>query len=353
MQISQKNTAALFGAALLLSSSAGNAANITVSDNNAGSRVGSTTYLETASGWDKGGALFDATQSQFDPLRAAKSEYQEVEPGMQTGSVWDLAAFVTPSTGKLGVVSAYNLGQGYGNTLIGDIMVKVGGTAANYADFSSANVNQAYNRYTKNTFGYQFAVKFDFSNLNSPTYSVFALDANTIMEDGEYAAGRNNGFYNAASQPWRLSTATYTSTQITQYGLSGGNNGYALAGYQNLALTYDTKKTGVGDNSLTAAQKLAKQTALDALVGFSVTSDYKYYAEIGTGFVDAFAASHPLLAPTVLYKLTMECGNDNMLGVDTINQNVAVPDGSATLSLLGLSFLSLVGLAKLRGRKVV
>ena len=315
MKMNKTQAVSLLSAALLSGASSLQAANITINDNN----LGSNGQIEQAAGWYKGGVSWmtsPANSGFTSAQRGNLSEYQEIEPGMATGALWDLAAFVTPSAGRLGVVSGYNLGGVTQNTRIGDIMVKVGPVANNYGD-----QNQAYTQYALNTFGYDFAVRMNFG---ANTYSVFAIDANTMMENGQYAA---NGNHNSASSPWRLATTTN--------GNASANIGTAVAGFQNLSLGYLTNNT---------------VAAASAATGYTVTSDYKYYVEINTTFVNTLAAS--LNSPTVLYKLTMECGNDNMLGVDTVGQNVAVPDGASTLALMGIGLLSIVGLARVRFQAV-
>ncbi|MCX6954949.1 MAG: hypothetical protein NTV51_22565 [Verrucomicrobia bacterium] len=312
MKTSKTYTAGFAAALLLLGASSANAANITISDNN----IGSNGYVEddgsSYSGWYKGGSAYLATSG----ATQAKSEYQEVEPGMQIATGWDLAAFVTPGSGRLGVVSAYNLAEGFGNTTIGDIMVSTNpGSVTGYADPGTP-----YPHYVANSaYNFNFAIKFDFA---ANTYKVLKIDANTLMENGEYAGTSN---YNAASQPWRVANA-----------FSG--NFDAAHGY-NLG-------TEIFSGSLYYSNT-ASVAAMSALTGYTVTNEYKYYAEVSTGWLAPFL---PATNPSVLYKLTMECGNDNMLGSQTSGFN-QVPDGSATLALLGLSFLGLVGAAKFKSRK--
>jgi len=309
MKTSQKYTAGFAAALLLLGASVANAANITVSDNNSGSNG----YVEdngaNYGGWYKGGPTYAGT--------GAQSEYQEVEPGMQIATGWDLAAFVTPGAGRLGVVSAYNLAGGFGNTTIGDIMVSINPGSVT----GDADPNTVYTQFAKNSsYNYNFAIKFNFA---TNQYTVLQLDANTLMENGEYAT-TNPLFSNAASNPWRVANAfggTYTSAN------------------SNLGTVIETGTLYYSNTASVAA--------MSALTGYAVTSDYKYYAEVGTSWLAPFL---PANNPNVLYKLTMECGNDNMLGTQT-SGFTQVPDGSATLALLGLSFLGLAGIAKFKGRK--
>lgn len=316
----KKQTTALFvGAALLLSASAAKAGNITIADNNTSS-INGVLYSETTSGWYKGAPGTTGSQASW--------EYQEVEPGMSPGALWDLAAFVNPANGKLGVVSGYNLGTGAvtQGTTIGDIFVKangpgtLGGPLVPYND-----PNNPYSGFTKNTFGYDFAVHFD---TVAGTYTVTKLTANTVLENGEYALGKNGGLYNSASQPWKLASAG-------SHGLSGTtDNGSSSTTYTGLFYSSTFSTATAGDA---------------AHAGFAVTSDYHYYVEIGTAWLNPYLDS---TNPVAVYHLTMECGNDNMIGVQNAGFNQVVPDGSATLALFGLSLLGIVGAAKFRMRLV-
>lgn len=337
MKTIRQTIAAIIGTGLLLSAPLAHATsvNITVNDNNSGSTVGGNLYVEgtgpsgngipigqggvvgnpsTWTTWYKGGP-----SSGPGALSGPSSEYQEVEPGMQTGAVWDLAAFVDPSPGRLGVLSGYDLANGYAGTTIGDIFVKVGGSPTNLAD-----PNTPYSQFVTNTYGYDYAIHFNFG---TSTFNVIKLDANTVIENGEYA---NSGNYNSASQPWRVASTTG--------GIVGGDLGTAVA------------LSGPGANSLVYTNTLSAASA-SALAGFSVTSDYKYYAEISTNFLQA-VTGNANGNPVVTYKLTMECGNDNMLGQQSSGFQ-QVPDGGATLGLIGMSLLSVVGLAKFRARRHV
>jgi len=303
-----KTTSQIFSiisaSALLLTAPLAKAGNITIADNNTGSIVNGTLYTETSSGWYQGGGY----------VTGPASEYQEVEPGMQTGAQWDLAAFVNPGTGYLGVLSGYNLAAGYAGTTIGDIFVSVHpGSITPYGD-----PNSSYPQYNLNSqFNYNFAIHMDFA---TNSYTVIQLDANTVLENGEYAGG--NGNYNSASQPWAVATTTG--------GLAGGDLGTVIStGYMYYTNTLDTGTAS-------------------SLAGFSVTSDYSYYAQVGTSWLK------PYLDPTnpqALFKLTMSCGNDNMLGYETSGFQT-VPDNAATISLIGFGVLMLAGVAKFRARQI-
>ncbi len=292
--------AALTIAGIVASASVTHATNITISDNNSGSITFGTLKTETSSGWFKG------TQGGFVGT-GPQSEYQEVEPGMQTGTEWDLAAFVEPAYAQLGVLSGYNLATGgTTGTTLGDIFVSINHTPTFLAD-----PNTTYPHYTQNsTFGFDFAIHLDFG---TNTYSVIQLTPTTAIENGEYFSANPLLAYNAASQPWRVVPLP-----------TGGYSGVIATG----AMTYT--------NALPVA-------TAQALSGLPVTSAYKYYAQVDTSWLGSAPGVHP--NDSVLYKLTMTCGNDNLLGL------TYVPDNAATLSLLGLGLLALGSLAKWRTRK--
>lgn len=253
---------------LLLGAGQALAGNITIGDPNS--------LGETLSGWYKGGS-------------GPASEYQEVEPGMQSGPSWDLVAFTaTPGQGKLGVLSGYDLANGFSNTTLGDIFISEGVP-------SWMPEGTDYTQFTSNVFNFDYALRLDIPNNQ---YSVIALDANTMLENAYYYNDPNN--YNAASNPWRVSNNHGPLNVIGTYALS----------YTN------------GLNSGLAS----------GLAGFAVSSSYKYYVELQN--MNWYTATEATL------HLTMECGNDNLFGY-TQGGFQRVPDGAATVALLGLGLLGL------------
>jgi hypothetical protein len=310
MKTNRQISALIIGAAVLLGAPAAFAGNITVADNN----TGSNGYSEVAAaGFYSGGSWYSNS-----------AEYGEVEPGMLTGAVWDLAAFVNPTTGRLGVLSGYNLGGYTDGTTIGDIFVAVNHGITPYAD-----PNTPYPPYVLNSqYGYDFAVHFNFGN---STYSVIKLDGNTALANGEYNSVTANGQWyvnsNSASQPWQVAT-TLTGVNLTGANLGTVINTGTLSYYSSFTPT---------------------SSAQIALTGYNFTSDYHYYAEISTSWLAPYLNHTTGYTNDVTYKLTMLCGNDNMVGEQTAGFQL-VPDGGATLSLLGISFLALCGLANFRKR---
>lgn len=314
MKIATLGKSALFGATLALAVTQANAGNITIGDPNTGSKVGSTVYTEGLTGWYKGGT-------------GPTSEYGEVEPGMSTGTAWDLAAFIQgpTGTGTLGVLSGFNLKDGYQGRQIGDIFVETRPITTNngfFKDLLVATQNTDFPKLITNGtpitdnnpmttdygFNYDFAVRFDFPNLK---YKVYSLDSNTVFENGEYWNGTD---YNAASNPWRVATATDAAT------FANGNTGYLVG-------TYDLTYT----NTHSAA-------AGTALAGFAVSADYKYYVDLKQ--VDSWLnPALDLANDGVGFHLTMYCGNDNLTGFTAAG--FKTPDGGLTLILLGGAFAGL------------
>lgn len=281
----------LIAAGLVLSAAIAGATNITIADNNTGTIVGGTPYTETSdsTSWYKG-----------DSLTGPATEYYEVEPGMLTGSHWDLAAFVNPAAGRLGVLSGYDLQNGKDGLTIGDMFVSINPISL----VPNPDPNYNYSQFTPNTFGYDFAVRFNFV---SGTYTVFDLEPDTSLENGMYFSQN----YNSASNPWRVAGPADE--------IASGNMFYT--------------------------NNLVNATA-DSLAGFDVTSAYKYYLEVDTDWLAPLLGNNP----QVLYKLTMECGNDNMLGFQT-GGFTRVPDNATMISLLGMGLMALAGIARFAARR--
>jgi hypothetical protein len=236
---------------------------------------------------------------------------------MLTGASWDLAAFIT-NPGTLGVLSGYNLRDGFGGYTIGDIFINTTTTPGTtvYPD-----PNTPYPALVKNGTGGTSGFNFDFAlrmNFVTGEYTVIELDADTVLENTSYSGAGN---YNAASNPVRVASTTG--------GISGGNLGTVLGTY---SMTYtDTQSAAVGTGQ----------------AGFAVTSDYKYYAEL-----QQMTWLNPYLPANNLatYHLTMECGNDDLYGVSRGGFLIGVSEGSMTLALLGSAFLALSGFRRYRTR---
>ena len=109
--------------------------------------------------WDKMGSGESETNFKED---------NEVEPGCTQGQKWDLEAFFLNDT-TLTMVGGYNFKAGEGGYASGGIFIDVDGNA----EYGSANTGSGGgNGITTNTFGYDYVLDLDFSNL---VYSVYEL----------------------------------------------------------------------------------------------------------------------------------------------------------------------------------
>lgn len=289
--------------ALLTASSASavNVVNITQRDPNTGSWLWGTTYYgEQSTGWYKGSDLLQSGPA---------SEFQEVEPGMQTGAAWDLAAFTANglNNGTLGVLSGYDLQNGFENTTIGDIFVDTDGIGK--VRFPDPNGNYdptIVNGSTASDFDFEYAIRFDFAN---SLYKVYALDEYTVLQNASYFTEN----YNSASNPVRVSgtpaSAFYTDTLVY-------NPNFNPATLWGLNIT--------------------------------PTSAYKYYAEL-QGMNNWLRLGNDDKA---WFQLTMSCGNDAISGQKT-GSFIITPDGGATVSLLGMSLLAILGASAVKRRKII
>ncbi len=102
------------------------------------------------------------------------AEDNEVEPGCVQAQKWDLEAFFLNDS-TLTMVGGYNFRAGEGGYASGDIFIDVNGDAK----YGPANTGSGGgNSITTNTFGYDYVLDLDFSDL---TYTVYGLtDASTL-----------------------------------------------------------------------------------------------------------------------------------------------------------------------------
>jgi len=217
-------------------------------------------------------------------------EDQEVEPGMQTGQLWDLEGFLLDGT-LLSLVGGYDFKNGESDFDSGDIFIDVNGDAI-YGDIHGTK-NE--NLEVFNTYGYDYVIDLNWDKLS---YDVWAINQDTKV---------NTSFYsqNQGSNPWRY--------------ISGGSSIK-----QNIAFTY---KTGLSDAAVPLTGGSHNQLTVDLsfLLGISGIADNK-----NINFITHY---------------TMGCGNDNIMGSGTIP--VPNPEPS-TILLLGCGLL---GIARFGRRK--
>jgi hypothetical protein len=234
-------------------------------------------------------------------------EDQETETNTNTvtSQQWDLEGmFMDGST--LTLVGGYDFKNGVNwtdghNYKSGDIFVDINGDAKygqadNGASGATHYGSGPHTATMANTFGWDYVLDLNFTTM---TYSVFSLTAQSMV---------SRVMDVASSNPW-----TY---------VSGGN---AVAGYQNLSLSYisglTNADTGFGGDSTNST-------------GWSTGSNQHY----ALGVDLAFAAGQDV---TLHY--TMECGNDNLMGKTHVE---SVPDSATTALLFGLTLLGFVGLRR-------
>ena len=218
----------------------------------------------------------------------------ETNPNTVTSQAWDLEGmFLDGQT--LTLVGGYDFKNGVlaNNKLYrsGDIFVDINGDAK-YGQ--AANGASGTKGTVANSFGWDYVLDLNFTTM---TYNVIALTAQSLV---------NRGTDVASSNPW-----TYQS------------GGTALAGYQNLSLTYLSGLTNaytgfLGDSSNTTSWS-------------THTNDQHYALSVNLAF---------LAGQDAVFHYTMECGNDNLMGT------AHVPDSGSSAILLGLGLLAVAGVRR-------
>jgi len=232
-----------------------------------------------------------------------------VEPGCQAHQMWDLEAFLlTGST--LTLVGGFDFENGIAqdssrNDLIredvwdaGDIFVDIDGDAV----FGSAIDMSQYNvvdRFVNATFGYDYVLDIDWEG-DTVTYDVLSLGDSSLLT---VYFDQNEG-----ANPWRIA-----------------RGGTLVEGYQDLELIdyYSTSDSSVEGITLEGGNAVYPH----------------YVAKFDLGFID-FENLDEMYVHT-----TVECGNDSLMGHE---DDFNVPDGGATIALLGMALVGLAALARRR-----
>jgi hypothetical protein len=203
-------------------------------------------------------------------------EDQEVEPNNVTGQVWDLEGFFLDDE-MLSVVGGFNFAAGQDGWDAGDVFLDITGDARYGTANTGTGGDQSYPAIINNTFGYDYVLDI---NWGAGTYDVYALDAGSTVRV----------YYNQndESNPWRYNSGgelLYDDVSFSYLtGLSNADVGGLLGGSHNVA-AFDLSFLDPGEFT-----------------------------------------SH----------LTVECGNDNLMG-----QGVIVPEpATASLLVLGLAFMA-------------
>ncbi len=203
-------------------------------------------------------------------------EDNEVEPNCVPDQNWDLEGFfLDDNSNELTMVGGYDFEKGYGGFSPGDIFID--------ADPDQNN-------------GYDFVVQLDFgSDSENPSYTVYALDENSDLEDVYYGQ-------NAGSNPWKCNV---TDEDV----VAEGNFSFTTVSGDNI---YNVKGDADDDGHYVVG-------GID--LSFLGTAEFEVH-------------------------YTMECGNDNLMGSGAIS----VPE-PGTFSLLAMGSLCLFGFWALRRKK--
>lgn len=182
-------------------------------------------------------------------------EDNEVEPGCVIDQRWDLEAFLLKGS-QLTMVGGFDFKNGYGGYPSGDIFLDIDGDAVFGDVHRSSNKIET----VPNTFGYDYVLDLNFSNFS---YSVYSINSSATVNTTYF--GINQG-----SNPWEyVAGGNLIGTGIITYhsGLTNGDVGFS--GYNGI--------------------------------------NTHYAATVDISFLGA--------NPSFISHFTMECGNDNLMGV--------------------------------------
>ncbi len=227
--------------------------------------------------------------------RAGIQEDNETEPGTISNQSWDLEAIYL--NGKsLSIIGGFNFQAGNSGQNSGDIFIDVNGNATWGTDVYSGSSDGLFT-VSNSTYKYDYVIHF-----TGRTFNGAGTDANQGLANLNY----------------KVYSLTESTTQLTAY--------YRINDEAN-PFTWASGGTEVASGTAT-------QTDLGTANYNGLTGGQRY----ALGGLDLSFLSDAELSGA-LFKFTMECGNDNIVG--------RVPDGGATVCLMGLG-LTVLGLARRR-----
>lgn len=206
-------------------------------------------------------------------------ESREVEPGCIDAPQWYLESFDLTGT-TLTLTGGWNFLGGYDRNASGDIFIDVDGAVSYGEDLFSGSGNG--NLPDSNVYGYDYVIHFVNRGDQSigAEYEVYQLGANATLLTPYYRQNDASGpwVYNSGGEPINVEGFVYAPDRLN------------------------------GD---------------------------PYSISVDVGFLGADVSG-------ALFKFTMECGNDNMIG----QNRTTVPDGGVTAMLLGTGLIGLAGIKR-------
>lgn len=238
------------------------------------------------------------------------SENNEAETGMVQSQAWDLEGFFRNGS-VLSMVGGFNFKSfvpGSPEFTSGDIFISTSGLYG--SPLGSSALSNGFNN-VNNTYGYEYALKINWTNLSFNAYRLDPTDTTTTVWFNLNETG------SATSNPWRyVSGGTLIGTGI---GINGGT-----------LTTTEAQALGLRDwNSSSASPTYTRDTHY--AVSFDLSSVFADANLYGKDFYTHF---------------TMGCGNDNLIGHDT----APVPE-PGTMMLVGFGMLGLAIYGKRRMNK--
>ena len=233
------------------------------------------------------------------PGRGVGGEDQETEPGTASGQAWDLEAFSLQNK-TLKIYSGFNLLAGEKPYGLGDLFIDVDGNA----NWKPGADNHISGTTDNSKFHYDYVVHWNTrsgTSIGIGAYDVYKIADNSAVKFKETV-------FKSGSNPWLLLLPAVIKDQSIVKVASG-----------RMSVAVDTHAVVTLDDGST-------------VIGGSATTPH-FIGDVDLSFLPSTAFGNS----KTLFHLTMECGNDSLVG--------RVPDSGSALALMGaaMSGLAFVG----------